>query len=57
MMIKRIKVIFIKDIYLPRFSMKIGETWTVRVDRFEEKGFQLGSGFVYNEDFAVKEVI
>ena len=56
-MIKRIKVIFIKDIYLPRFFMKVGDTWTVRVDRFKEKGFQLGNGFVYNEDFAIKEVL
>ena len=56
-MIKRIRVIFIKDIYLPRFSMKVGDTWTVRADRLEEKGFQLGNGFVYNEDFAIKEVI
>ena len=56
-MIKRIKVIFIKDIYLPRFSMKVGDTWTVRADRLEEKGFQLGNGFVYNEDFAIKEVL
>tara|TARA_R110000851_G_scaffold134937_2_gene270313 strand:- start:268 stop:432 length:165 start_codon:yes stop_codon:yes gene_type:complete len=52
-MIKRIKVEFTRTLHLPRFTMKKGETWEVRVDRLESQGFSLGGGFVCNEDFGV----
>lgn len=52
-MIKRIKVEFIRTLHLPRFSVKEGETWEVRVDRLQTDGFSLSGGFVSNDEFKV----
>jgi len=56
-MIRRIKVSIIRDLALPRFGLNAGDTWEVRPDRFEQKGFKLGGGFIGNNDFNVKEII
>ena len=52
-MIKRIKVEFERTLHLPRFTMKKGDAWEVRVDRLEEHGFSLGGGFVSNDEYKV----
>lgn len=56
-MIRRIEVILTHDINLPRFSMKKGDKWEVRPDRFEREGFKLGGGFVSNDNFEVGNTI
>lgn len=56
-MIKRIKVMFVKDIRLPRFTMKEGEFWEVRPDRLKEDGFELGGGFVENDGYKLVSLI
>jgi hypothetical protein len=52
-MIRRIKAEFTRDVFLPRFSIKKGEIWEVRVDRLQVDGFSLAGGFVFNNDFKV----
>lgn len=55
-MIRRIQVVFNKDLFFPRFKMLKGESWEVRVDRLQKEGFPLGNGFVNNYDFDVTGV-
>lgn len=38
--------VFTRELTLPRFTMKIGDEWRVRVERLTRKGFTLGGGFV-----------
>ena len=52
-MIKRIKVEFTRTLHLPRFTVKRGDTWEVRVDRLEKSGFKLAGGFVSNDEYEV----
>jgi len=52
-MIKRILVAFTRDVHLPRFTVRSGEVWEVRVDRLQRIGFTLGGGFVNNDEFEV----
>jgi hypothetical protein len=56
-MIKRIRVEFTKALPLPRFAMKIGNTWEVRPDRMKIDGFELGGGFVLHSDYKVNSLI
>ena len=51
--IKRIVVSFTRNLTLPRFTMKIGDTWEVRVDRLQKDGFTLGGGFINSDDYEV----
>lgn len=46
-------VVFVKDTYLPRFTMKKGDKWKVRTERLTEKGFTLGGGFVESERYRI----
>lgn len=52
-MIKRLVVKFTRGLSLPRFEVRKGEVWEVRVDRLERAGFNLAGGFVFNEDYIV----
>jgi hypothetical protein len=52
-MIKRIKAEFTRTLHLPRFTVKKGEVWEVRVDRLERFGFKLAGGFVSNDEYKV----
>ena len=52
-MIRRIKAEFMRTLHLPRFTMKKGDVWEVRVDRLQKEGFSLGGGFVQNDDYKV----
>lgn len=55
-MIKMIKVVLCRDLHLPRFTMVKGSSWDVRPDRMQKKGFTLGGGMVYMDDFNVEGV-
>ena len=52
-MIRRIKAEFVRTLHLPRFTVKNGEIWGVRVDRLERNGFKLAGGFVSNDEYKV----
>jgi hypothetical protein len=41
-----IEVRIVKDAHMPRFTMRIGEVWTVRKIKVTELGFPLGGGFI-----------
>ena len=50
---KMVTVVFIRDIYLPRFTMKAGAKWQKRADRMTDKGFPLGGGFVEQDRYKI----
>jgi len=49
-----ITIEFVRDVYLPRFNMKIGDLWEKRKDNITEKGFNLGGGFVPSKSYKIK---
>jgi hypothetical protein len=50
---KIITVVFTVDTYLPRFTMRIGETWSFRESKLTAEGFTCGNGFVPASNFEV----
>ena len=48
-----IEVRIVKDAYLPRFTMKKGELWTVRKNKVTTLGFPLGGGFIESNCYEV----
>jgi hypothetical protein len=48
-----VEVRIVKDAYLPRFTMKKGELWTVRKNKVTTLGFPLGGGFIESHYFEV----
>lgn len=49
----RTRVRFTKDTHLPRFTMKVGKVWEARKDKFTDKGFPCGGGFVEKDRYEV----
>lgn len=49
----RTKVRFLVDTYLPRFTMKAGQVWEKRTEKFTDKGFPCGGGFVEKDRYEV----
>lgn len=49
----RMRVRFIKDTHLPRFTLKAGEFWEKRADRFTDRGFPVGGGFAEKDRYVV----
>ena len=50
---KMVTVVFLRDTYLPRFTMKAGAKWHKRADRMTNKGFPLGGGFVEKDRYKI----
>lgn len=48
-------VIFTRIVHLPRFVMQKGEQWRVRVERLTDEGFNLGGGFVSNDNYCIED--
>lgn len=49
----RTRVRFLKDTHLPRFTMKAGKIWEKRTEKFTDKGFPCGGGFVEKDRYEV----
>ena len=49
----RTRVRFIKDTHLPRFMMEAGRIWEKRTEKFTDKGFPCGGGFVEKDRYEV----
>jgi len=48
-----VTVRFLRDTALPRFTMRAGREWRVRVERLTPEGFTLGGGFVESDRYEV----
>jgi len=48
-----ITVEFTRDITLPRFTMKKGDTWKKRPENITDKGFKCGCGFVHSDHYRI----
>ena len=47
-------VVFLKDITLPRFTMRKGEEWEARRKKFIKDGLEIGGGFVTSDYYRME---
>ena len=50
---ERIRVVFLRDIPLPRFNIHKGMEWECRKVRVTSEGFPIAGGFVEKKDYLV----
>jgi len=47
------EVRIVKDVRLPRFTMRKGELWRVRKTKLTNAGFELGGGFIERNHYEI----